>query len=121
MKNLPTKCWEKHLIFFKLSYWKNLNLKLFIDLIHKNIFDKLISTLICVWDKTKDNINERMGTMGMRMTNGLGTLEKPGKKSIPLIPHTLSRDEKRVLLQIFHSIKGNIKILIQHQEYCSFA
>ncbi|KAL8111824.1 hypothetical protein AgCh_019503 [Apium graveolens] len=85
----------------------------------KNVFDSLVGTLLSVKGKTKDGLNAWMDMMEMGIKNGLGPVEKPRKKPyLPPATHTLSRDEKRVLLQILYSIKvlegysSNIKSLI---------
>ncbi|XP_074337958.1 uncharacterized protein LOC141675137 [Apium graveolens] len=120
-KDIPTRGWKKRSIFFELSYWKDLYVTHFIDLMHvqKNVFDSLVGTLLGVKGKTKDGLNARMDMMEMGIRNELGPVEKPGKKPyLPAAAHTLSRDEKRVLLQTFHSIKvpegysSNIKSLV---------
>lgn len=87
--------------------------------VQKNVFDSLVGTLLSVKGKTKDGLNTWMDMMEMGIKNGLGPVEKPGKKPyLPPAAHTLSRDEKRVLLQILYSIKvpegysSNIKSLI---------
>lgn len=87
--------------------------------VQKNVFDSLVGTLLGVKGKTKDGLNAWMDMMEMGIKNGLGPVEKPGKKPyLPPAAHTLSRDEKRVLLQILYSIKvpegysSNIKSLI---------
>ncbi|XP_074354077.1 uncharacterized protein LOC141692994 [Apium graveolens] len=85
----------------------------------KNVFDSLIGTLLGVPGKTKDGLNARMDMMEMGTRNELGPVEKPGKKPyLPPASHTLSKDEKRVLLQTLHSVtvpegySSNIKNLV---------
>ncbi|KAL6532724.1 hypothetical protein OROGR_013684 [Orobanche gracilis] len=121
-KDVPTKGWKKRSIFFELSYWKDLYVRHFIDLMHvqKNVFESLIGTLLGVPGKTnKDGYNARMDMKEMGIRDELIPVEKPGKKQyLPPAAHTLSKDEKRVLLQTLHSVKvpegysSNIKSLV---------
>ena len=54
-KDVPTRGWKKRSIFFELSYWKDLYVRHFIDLMHvqKNVCESLISTLLGVQGKLK--------------------------------------------------------------------
>ncbi|KAL6506180.1 hypothetical protein OROGR_024361 [Orobanche gracilis] len=120
--DVPTKGWKKRSIFFELSYWKDLYVRHFIDLMHvqKNVFESLIGTLLGVTGKTnKDGYNARMDMKEVGIRDELIPVEKPGKKQyLPPAAHTLSKDEKRVLLQTLHSVKvpegysSNIKSLV---------
>ncbi|KAL6508939.1 hypothetical protein OROHE_021498 [Orobanche hederae] len=121
-KDVPTKGWKKRSIFFEMSYWKDLYVRHFIDLMHVqiNIFESLIGTLLGVPGKTnKDGYNARMDMKEMGIRDELIPVEKPGKKQyLPPAAHTLFKDEKRVLLQTLHSVKvpegysSNIKSLV---------
>ncbi|KAL6557058.1 hypothetical protein OROHE_006934 [Orobanche hederae] len=120
-KDVPSRGWKKHSIFFDLPYWKELYVGYFIDLMHvqKNVFDSLIGTLLGVPGKTKDGHNARMDMMDMGIRSELAPVEQPGKKPyLPPAAHTLSRNEKKVLLQTLHSVKvpegysSNIKSLV---------
>nr|XP_017227491.1 PREDICTED: uncharacterized protein LOC108203237 [Daucus carota subsp. sativus] len=120
-KDVPTRGWKKRSIFFELSYWKDLYVRHFIDLMHvqRNVFDSLIGTMLGVRGKTKDGLNARMDMLEMGIRPELAPQEKPGKKPyLPPAAHTLSKDEKRVLLQTLHSVKvpegfsSNIKSLV---------
>ncbi|KAK1404658.1 hypothetical protein POM88_004263 [Heracleum sosnowskyi] len=108
VKDVPSRGWKKRSIFFELPYWKDLYVRHFIDLMHvqKNVFDSLIGTLLGVQGKTKDGHSARMDMMDMGIINELAPVEAPGKKPyLPPAAHTLSRKEKKVLLQALHSVK----------------
>ncbi|KAL6523806.1 hypothetical protein OROHE_016344 [Orobanche hederae] len=99
-KDVPTKGWKKRSIFFELSYWKDLYVRHFIDLMHvqKNVFESLVGTLMGVPGKAnKDGYNARMDMKEMGIRDELIPVETPGKKQyLPPAAHTLSKDEKRV-------------------------
>lgn len=120
-KDVPTKGWKKRSILFELSYCMDLYVRHFIDLMHvqKNVFEILIGTSFGVQGKSKDGVSARMDMMEMGIKNELGPVEKPGKEPyLPPAAHTLSKDEKGVLLQTLHSFKvpegysSNIKNLV---------
>ncbi|XP_074356782.1 uncharacterized protein LOC141696554 [Apium graveolens] len=124
-KDVPSKGWKKRSIFFELPYWKDLYVRHFIDLMHvqKNVFDSLIGTLLGVPGKTKDGLSARMDMMGMGIRSELAPIEVEGKKPyLPPAAHTLSRNEKKILLQTLHSVKvpkgysSNIKNLVDLNE-----
>ncbi|WOG86091.1 hypothetical protein DCAR_0205289 [Daucus carota subsp. sativus] len=72
---------ENRSIFFELSYWKDLYVTYFIDLMHveKNVFDNIIGTLLSIRRKTKDGIKARMDMMDMGIRSELAPVEKSGK------------------------------------------
>ena len=80
-KDVPTRGWKKRSIFFELSYWKDLYVTHFIDLMHveKNVFDNIIGTLLSIRRKTKDGIKARMDMMDMGIRSELAPVEKSGK------------------------------------------
>ncbi|OWM77764.1 hypothetical protein CDL15_Pgr012466 [Punica granatum] len=54
--------WTKRSIFFELPYWKTLKLRHNLDVMHieKNICENILSTLMNIEKKTKDNIKTRL-------------------------------------------------------------
>ncbi|XP_074364111.1 uncharacterized protein LOC141704847 [Apium graveolens] len=108
-KDVPSRGWKKRSIFFELSYWKDLYARHFIDLMHvqKNVFDSIIGTMLGVKGKTKDGLSARQDMVEMGIREELSPAQKHGKSTpyLPSAAHTLSKDEKRVLLQTLHSIK----------------
>ena len=59
--------WKKRSIFFDLPYWRSLDVRHSIDVMHveKNVCDSLISTLLHIPGKTKDGINARLDLVDM--------------------------------------------------------
>ncbi|XP_066159855.1 uncharacterized protein [Oryza sativa Japonica Group] len=59
---------KKHSIFFKyLPYWKDLEIRHGIDVMHleKNVFDNIVGTLLDMPKKTKDGLQSRMDLVEM--------------------------------------------------------
>ena len=56
-----TNIWKKS-IFFDFPYWSKLEVRHCINVVHveKNVFDSLISTLLNINEKTKDDLNARL-------------------------------------------------------------
>lgn len=69
-QNEPKSMWKKKSIFFNLPYWKELDLRHNLDVMHieKNVCDSIIGTLLNIKGKTKDGIESRrdLVTMGIR-------------------------------------------------------
>ncbi|GAA0141015.1 hypothetical protein LIER_02256 [Lithospermum erythrorhizon] len=69
----------------------------------KNVGASVLNTLLGDTLKSKDGLNSRMDIeFGIR--EELAPIEKTGKTSyLPFAAHTLSKEEKRVLLKTLHS------------------
>lgn len=59
--------WMKQSIFFRLPYWKTLQLRHNLHVMHieKNVCDNILGTLINIEGKTKDNVKTRLDLQAM--------------------------------------------------------
>ncbi|XP_074324286.1 uncharacterized protein LOC141661201 [Apium graveolens] len=74
----------------------------------KCVYMGLIGTLLGVLGKIKDGLSARMDMIDMGIRSELAPVEVEGKKPyLPPAAYTLSRNEKNILLQTLHSVKGN--------------
>ena len=69
-KGDPPTLWKKRSIFFRLPYWKELQLHHNFDVMHieKNVCDNIVNTLLGIDGRTKDNLNYRLdlAELGLR-------------------------------------------------------
>ncbi|XP_015649240.1 uncharacterized protein [Oryza sativa Japonica Group] len=91
---------KKHPIFFKyLPYWKDLEVRYAIDVMHqeKNVFDNIVGTLLDMLKKTKDGLQSRMDLLEMGIREELHPQEgeKNGKIYLPPACFTLTPEEKK--------------------------
>ncbi|XP_031102022.1 uncharacterized protein LOC116005929 [Ipomoea triloba] len=61
--------WKKKSIFFDLPYWKTLDVRHSIDVMHveKNVCDSIVGTLLDIKGKTKDGLNARLDLIEMNI------------------------------------------------------
>ncbi|KAG7636059.1 Transposon En/Spm-like [Arabidopsis thaliana x Arabidopsis arenosa] len=97
--------WHKESILWELSYWKDLNLRHNIDVMHteKNFLDNIMNTLMSVKGKSKDNIMSRLDIEKFCSRPGLH-IDSNGKAPFPA--YTLTEEAKQSLLQC---VKHNIR------------
>ncbi|XP_031116564.1 uncharacterized protein LOC116020223 [Ipomoea triloba] len=99
--------WKKKSIFFDLPYWKTLDVRHSIDVMHveKNMCDSLVGTLLDIKGKTKDGLNARLDLieMGIRPTLAPRSCDK--KTYLPPAAHTLSRKEKISFCECLRGVK----------------
>ena len=112
MKNI----WKKRSIFFDLPYWRCLDVRHSLDIMHveKNLCDSLVSTLLHIPGKSKDGITARMDLVEMGIRHRLHPHTKDDGKRVYMEPatHTLSKGEKLSFCQCLEGIKVP-------QGYCS--
>lgn len=97
--------WHKESILWELSYWKDLNLRHNIDMMHtkKNFLDNIMNTLMSVKGKSKDNIMSRLDIEKFCSRPGLH-IDSNGKAPFPA--YTLTEEAKQSLLQcVKHDIR----------------
>ena len=116
--------WKKRSIFFGLPYWRYLDVRHSLDVMHveKNVCDSLIGMLLNIQGKTKDRLNSRLDLLAMGIRGDLG-LQSMGKQTyLPPACHTLSKNEKRSLCECLHGVKvpqgysSNIKRLVSMKD-----
>ena len=61
-KKKPSILWKKKSVFWELEYWKDLDVRHCIDVMHieKNVCDSILGTLLSIKGKTKDGVNARL-------------------------------------------------------------
>ena len=97
--------WHKESILWELPYWKDLNLRHCIDVMHtkKNFLDNIMNTLMSVKGKSKDNI---MARMDIERFCSRPDLHIDSKRKAPFPAYTLTNEAKMSLLQcVKHAIK----------------
>ena len=114
--------WKKRSIFFDLPYWRILDVRHSIDVMHveKNVCDSLVGTLLHIPGKTKDGISARLDLVEMGIRERLHPkLRDDGKKAyMEPAAHTLSKAEKKSFCECLHTIKvpqgysSNVKKLV---------
>ncbi|KAG7548238.1 Transposase-associated domain [Arabidopsis suecica] len=90
--------WHKESILWELPYWKDLNLRHNIDVMHteKNFLDNIMNTLIGVKGKSKDNIMSRLDVEKFCSRPELH-IDRKGKAPFPA--YTLTNEAKKSLLE----------------------
>ncbi|XP_078150750.1 uncharacterized protein LOC144546092 [Carex rostrata] len=111
-KGAPKISWKKRSIFWDLPYWQHLDVRHCLDVMHvvKNVCDSLVGTLLNIPGKTKDGINARKDMQFLNIRSDLQPTQKErenGKTCTYLKPamHTLSKAEKKSLLECLHGVK----------------
>ena len=113
-------CWKKKSIFFELQYWKHLYIRHVLDVMHieKNICESLIGTLLDIPGKTKDGVAARLDLLEMNVRTDLAPRMGEKKTFLPAACYTLSKDEKRKILNSLFGIQlpscysSNVKNLV---------
>ncbi|CAH9081963.1 unnamed protein product, partial [Cuscuta epithymum] len=95
-KPIDTQIWKKRSIFFDLPYWRNLDVRHCIDVMHveKNVCDSIIGTLLNIPGKTKDGLNSRLDLVQMGIREELAPQPRGKRMYLPPACHTLSKEEK---------------------------
>ena len=101
--------WKKKSIFWRLPYWKDLDVRHCIDLMHveKNVCESLVGLMLNIPGKTKDGLNARLDLQDMNIRSELQPIRdaETGKVSLPPACHTLSKHEKIAMLSCLKDIK----------------
>jgi hypothetical protein len=101
--------WKKKSIFWRLPYWKDLDVRHCIDLMHveKNVCESLVGLMLNIPRKTKDGLNARLDLQDMNIRSELQPIRdaETGKVYLPPACHTLSKDEKIAMLSCLKDIK----------------
>ncbi|XP_027922610.1 uncharacterized protein LOC114180495 [Vigna unguiculata] len=105
MKNKGTSSniWKKKSIFFDLPYWRVLDVRHCIDVMHveKNVCDSIIGTLLNIQGKTKDGLNARLDLVEMGIREQLAPQSHGKRTYLPPACHTLSKQEKEVFVRFY--------------------
>src|SRR5512141_93473 len=101
--------WKKKSIFWRLPYWRDLDVRHCIDLMHveKNVCESLVGLMLNIPGKTKDGLNARLDLQDMNIRSEFQPIRdaETGKVYLPPACHTLSKDEKIAMLSCLKDIK----------------
>ncbi|XP_022008035.2 uncharacterized protein LOC110907351 [Helianthus annuus] len=119
-----TSIWKKRSIFWDLPYWKCLEVRHCLDVMHieKNVCDSLLGLLLNIPGKTKDGINVRKDMEEMGIRKELAPIERGNRIYLPPACYTMSNSEKIKFCECLHAIKvpssysANIKSLVSMKD-----
>ena len=99
--------WKKKSIFWELPYWKHLQVRHCLDVMHieKNVCDSIIGTLLNIPGKTKDGEKARQDMLKMGIRKELAPVEKGKRIYLPPACYTLSKKEKTSLCECLRGVK----------------
>lgn len=124
-KDVEKRIWKKRSICFDLPYWRDLEVRHCIDMMHveKNVCDSVIGTLLNIPGNTKDGVNARLDLIAMGIREQLAPQQELGKRTyLPPSCHTLSKIEKISFCVCLRGIKvpqgysSNIKRLVSMKD-----
>jgi len=116
--------WKKRSIFWDLPYWKHLQVRHCLDVMHieKNVCDSLVGLLLDIPGKTKDGINARKDMEEMGIRRELAPIEIGRRIYLPPACYTMSKAEKTKFCKCLQDIKvpscysANIKRLVSMKD-----
>ena len=96
MLNLSTTG-KRKAFFFQFPYWKTLILHHNLDVMHieKNICDNIVSTLLSIDGKSKDDMNSLLDLQTMGIRDQLHPIEIGNRVILPDACYSLTSNEKR--------------------------
>ncbi|KAL6584538.1 hypothetical protein OROMI_003827 [Orobanche minor] len=102
--------WKKKSIFFELPYWSSNMVRHNLDVMHieKNIFDKILGTLLDIGGKTKDHLNARLDLEEMGIRKILHPIKCDDNKHVEI--RAASFDMTKKEKEIFCSVLKNAKL-----------
>ena len=118
-KKKPVRIWKKKSVFWKLEYWKYLDVRHCIDVMHveKNVCDSILGMLLSIQGKTKDGVNAKLDMEKLRPKLA-AKQKKDGKWEYLSACYNLSKEEILEVLEFLFTIKtpswysANIKCLV---------
>nr|CAD40382.3 OSJNBa0004L19.3 [Oryza sativa Japonica Group]CAE02164.2 OSJNBa0087H01.13 [Oryza sativa Japonica Group] len=97
-KTKEKSMWKKKSIFWRLPYWKDLDVRHCIDLMHveKNVCESLVGLMLNIPGKTKDGLNTRLDLQDMNIRSELQPIRDAETVAIrgilpPKVRHTIQR------------------------------
>ncbi|KAD3338451.1 hypothetical protein E3N88_33972 [Mikania micrantha] len=105
--------WKKKSIFWELPYWKHLDVRHCLDVMHieKNVCDSLLGLLLNIPGKTKDGINIRKDMMDMGIRKELAPIEIANRIYLPPACYTMSKKKKESFVNVCMILKFHLTIL----------
>ena len=116
--------WKKKSIFWDLPYWRDLDVRHCIDVMHleRNVCDSLIGTLLNIKGKSKDGLKSRNDLVEMGIRKKLHPVVDVKRTYLPPASYTLSKREKTIFckclrgIKVPHGYSSNIRKLVQMKE-----
>jgi hypothetical protein len=98
--------WKKQSIFWELPYWKDLDVRHSIDVMHveKNVCESLLGALLNMVEKTRDHGHARADLKKMGIRSGLWPNNSVKGTKLPTSCITLSKHEE------FYGFFKNVKL-----------
>ena len=105
---------KKKSIFFELEYWRYFYIRHNLDVLHieKNVYESIIGTLLNIPGITNDGVKSRLDLLEMGLRHDLTPRFGLKQTYLPPTCYTVSRKEKKILLQAL----ADLKVL---EGYCS--
>jgi hypothetical protein len=99
--------WKKQLIFCELPYWKDLDVRHSIDVMHaeKNVCESLLGTLLNTDGKARDHGHARADLKKMRIRPELWLNDSVKGMELPTSCITLSKHEKKEFCGFLKNVK----------------
>ncbi|XP_042979992.1 uncharacterized protein LOC122310182 [Carya illinoinensis] len=99
--------WTKKSVFFDLPYWKSLELRHNLDVMHieKNICDSVLGTLMDIEGKSKDTANAHRDLANLGIRKELHLQPEGDSCSMRLACYMLNKKEKRSFCEWLASVK----------------
>ncbi|OMO51375.1 Transposon, En/Spm-like protein [Corchorus capsularis] len=99
--------WTKKSIFWELPYWKDLLIRYNLDVMHieKNVFHNVITTVMDVPGKSKDNVNARKDLKKYCYREELAVDVHSTLRHKPKASYTLNKEQKVKLCEWVKSLK----------------
>ncbi|KAL4591898.1 hypothetical protein LXL04_004873 [Taraxacum kok-saghyz] len=107
-KNKQPNNWKKRSIFWELPYWKTLDVRHCLDVMHieKNVCESLIRLLLNNPKRPKDELHARDDMVAMGIRPELAPITEEGRRTyLPPACYTMSKDEKTMFCGCLHGIK----------------
>src|SRR6266498_2647147 len=117
---------KKFSIFFKyLPYWKDLDIRHAIDVMHveKNVCDSILGILLDIKGKMKEGLKSRKDFVDLNIKYGLHPKERANRKYyLPAASYNLTTDEKKAIRKCLRGMRvptgysSNIKNLVSMKD-----
>jgi hypothetical protein len=102
------KLWKKKSIFFRLPYLKDNLLRHNLDVMHieKNVMDNILSTLLDIKGKTKDNLKAHKDLQEMDLRPTLHPFTKENLITyMPPACHTMAYEDKSNFFKVLQDVR----------------
>ena len=110
-----TNVWKRRSVFFDLPYWRTLDVRHCIDIMHveKNVCDSIVGTLLNIQGSSKDGMKARLDLQAMGIREELHPRPYGKRTYCPPASHTLSKDEKRSFYECSHDTKVPLRVFFK--------